>query len=640
MADLVPVGAGERLEPFARAGVLESSDIHLANLVCRIGGETNGDVSLAVALSCRELRRGSVFWDPHEIADVVRRQVLDPAIPDIESSDQAALFAELDWPDPGKWLTALKASPVVADREDPLNRLPARLDDGMVYLEKYWQAEHDVARDLAVLAADPPSQGPVSADDVVANVSSSLAASGIVLDPAQADAAVAAITHRISVLAGGPGTGKTTTVCTLLAALQQADPRLGAVALAAPSGKAAARLRDSVSQVSERMPDDLKPLVADAATVHSLLKWQGPGTSFGYDEQHKLPFGVVVVDEASMLSLPLAANLLSAIGPGTRLILVGDPGQLVSVDAGSVLADIVSSADTLQARLPVTILTHNHRSRGDIARLSEAVREGDTSAALDILVAAAKVTPPFPDDSVANSDRHSITWIDADPASITMSDLPAVANVIARTGAHMLELTEEGADAAALKLVDAHRLLCAHREGPYGVDEWSQRMVAVLSDVLPGVDQSRWALGETAIVTHNLAQLGINNGDCGVVVETRPIPTVALPGPGGAPRRLPCSLIPSLQPLQAMTIHKAQGSQFTDVTVILPPPDSPLLTRELFYTAITRAREHLSVVGTKESVERAIDRANDRRSGIQRRWEENRTSSCDRALNVNVPSCR
>ncbi|MEH0338286.1 exodeoxyribonuclease V subunit alpha [Cutibacterium namnetense] len=627
MTDLVPVGAGPRLEPFARAGVLEASDIHLANLVCRIGGETNSDVSLAIALSCRELRRGSVFWDPHEIADVVRRQILDPAIPDIDSSDQAALFAELEWPHPSEWLSMLEASPVIAGRDDPLNQLPARLDEGLVYLEKYWQAEHDVARDLAALAADPPSQGPVFADDVVSGVRDALEASGTPLDPAQADAAVAAVTHRISVLAGGPGTGKTTTVCALLAALQQADPHLGAVALAAPSGKAAARLRDSVSQVSKRMPDDLKPIVADATTVHSLLKWQGPGTSFGYDEQHKLPFGVVVVDEASMLSLPLAASLLSAIGPGTRLILVGDPGQLVSVDAGSVLADIVSSADALHTRLPVTILTRNHRSGGDIAQLSEAVREGDKSAALDVLATAAEVTHGSPslDGLVRDSDHRSITWIDADPASITMADLPAVAEVIARTGARMLELALAGDDAATLKLADDHRLLCAHREGPYGVAEWSQRMVAVLSDVLPGIDQSRWALGETAIVTHNLAQLGVNNGDCGVVVETRPVPTVALPGPGGAPRRLPCSLIPSLQPLQAMTIHKAQGSQFKDVTVVLPPPDSPLLSRELLYTAITRAREHLTVVGTRESVERAIDRANDRRSGIQRRWEENRT---------------
>ena len=627
MTDLVPVGAGPRLEPFARAGVLEASDIHLANLVCRIGGETNSDVSLAIALSCRELRRGSVFWDPHEIADVVRRQILDPAIPDIDSSDQAALFAELEWPHPSEWLSMLEASPVIAGRDDPLNQLPARLDEGLVYLEKYWQAEHDVARDLAALAADPPSQGPVFADDVVSGVRDALEASGTPLDPAHADAAVAAVTHRISVLAGGPGTGKTTTVCALLAALQQADPHLGAVALAAPSGKAAARLRDSVSQVSKRMPDDLKPIVADATTVHSLLKWQGPGTSFGYDEQHKLPFGVVVVDEASMLSLPLAASLLSAIGPGTRLILVGDPGQLVSVDAGSVLADIVSSADALHTRLPVTILTRNHRSGGDIAQLSEAVREGDKSAALDVLATAAEVTHGSPslDGLVRDSDHRSITWIDADPASITMADLPAVAEVIARTGARMLELALAGDDAATLKLADDHRLLCAHREGPYGVAEWSQRMVAVLSDVLPGIDQSRWALGETAIVTHNLAQLGVNNGDCGVVVETRPVPTVALPGPGGAPRRLPCSLIPSLQPLQAMTIHKAQGSQFKDVTVVLPPPDSPLLSRELLYTAITRAREHLTVVGTRESVERAIDRANDRRSGIQRRWEENRT---------------
>ncbi|WCC79104.1 exodeoxyribonuclease V subunit alpha [Cutibacterium equinum] len=622
MSDLVPVGAGPRLEPFARAGVLEPSDIHLANLVCRIGEEPNPDVSLAIALSCRELRRGSVFWDPREIAESIRRQILDPAIPDINESEQAALFDDLEWPEPEAWLSALAHSRVIATRSDLLNRLPARLDDGLLYLEKYWQAEHDVARDLAALAADPPDQEPDFAESIVSEVGDALRSSDITLDPAQKDAAVAAITHRISVLAGGPGTGKTTTVCTVLASLQKADPDLGAIALAAPSGKAAARLRDSVSEESKHMPENLRPVVADATTVHSLLKWQGPGTAFGYDETHQLPFGVVVVDEASMLSLPLAASLLAAIGPGTRLILVGDPGQLVSVDAGSVLADIVSSADTLGSRLPVTVLTRNHRSEGDIADLSEAVREGDKEAAVGVL------TKFLPDQDAPrpSSALPSISWIDADPANITMADLPAVAKVIAQTGSRMLELAQSGSDVDALELVDAHRLLCAHREGPYGVDEWSQHMVSVLTNVLPGIDQSRWALGETAIVTHNLAQLGVNNGDCGVVVETQPVPTVALPGPGGAPRRLPCSLIPSLQPLQAMTIHKAQGSQFTHVTVILPPPDSPLLTRELFYTAITRARKHLTVVGTRESVERAIDRANDRRSGIQRRWEENRAT--------------
>ncbi|MDO4412072.1 exodeoxyribonuclease V subunit alpha [Cutibacterium sp.] len=620
MPELIPVGAGNRLEPFARAGVLEPSDIHLANLVCRIGGEHNPDVGLAIALSCRELRRGSVFWDPREIAGSIRRQVLDPAIPNIDDSDQADLFDALEWPDPDTWLSALADSPVIAGRNDPLNRLPARLDDDLLYLEKYWQAEHNVARDLALLAADPPRQGPVAANQIVSKVSAALASADIILDPAQAEAAIAAITHRISILAGGPGTGKTTTVCALLASLQKADPHLGAIALAAPSGKAAARLRDSVSEMSAHMPDDLKPVVADATTIHSLLKWQGPGSSFGYDEQRQLPFGVIVVDEASMLSLPLAASLLAAIGSGTRLVLVGDPGQLVSVDAGSVLADIVSSAGALDTRLPVTILTRNHRSRGDIADLSEAVREGDKSTALMVLSKAALGHGA----ATAGAVVPSISWINADPADITMTDLPAVADVITHTGSRMLELARSGSDAAALKLVDAHRLLCAHREGPYGVDEWSQRMVSVLADVLPGIDQSRWALGETAMVTHNLAQLGVNNGDCGVVVETRPVPIVTLPGPGGTPRRLPCSLIPSLQPLQAMTVHKAQGSQFTNVTVILPPPESPLLTRELFYTAITRAREHLTVVGTKESVERAIDRANDRRSGIQRRWEENR----------------
>lgn len=616
MPDLVPISAGPVLEPFARAGVLDASDVHVAKLLCRAGGESDETVALALAVSCRELRRGSVFWDPTTIVDQITRQILDPAVVaaagrhDLERME---VFRTLVWPDAEKWLETLAASPVVGDANTPPNRLPARLDDGLVYLEKYWQAEQEVARDLARLAADPPLAGhetidPARTRQVVEEVAATLSANGIRLDPAQAEAAARAIDHRVSVLAGGPGTGKTTTVCAMLAALRRADPGLGAIALSAPSGKAAARLRDSVAEVSSHMPRDLVPVVADATTVHSLLKWHGPGREFEYDRRRQLPFGVVVVDEASMLSLPLAASLLEAVGPGTRLVLVGDPGQLVSVDAGSVLADVVDSAHLLGGRpgrdLPVTILQRNHRSGGDIAELSEAVRTGRPDDALHILTRGG-----------------DITFVDADPATTPLTDLAGVVAAIRDSGGRMARAAAEGDDATALQLVDAHRLLCAHRRGPYGVDRWSEQMAGVLADVLPGLGQGHWVRGETAMATHNLAQMGVSNGDCGVIVESRPVPTVALPGPGGVPRRLPCSLISSLQPLQAMTIHKAQGSQFTDVTVVLPPPESPLLTRELFYTAITRARQHLTIVGTAESVERAIAGANDRRSGLQRRWE-------------------
>lgn len=658
--ELVPIGAGEDLTPFCEAGVLEAADVHLARLVCRTCGEPDPTVALAIALACRELRSGSVHLDPTRVREEVERQLRDPAV--VSSADprtlaQLEVLDTLEWPEPRRWLETLAASPAVAGRDDPPNRLPVRLDDGLVHLEKYWLAESEVALALAELASRRPepsahhqptasgatlpggagsdgrpvgdagSDGrPVGdagpggrpADDAAGRTAEVFRRARIVLDPAQVSAARAAVTHRVSVLAGGPGTGKTTTVSAILAALHLADPAGGRVALAAPSGKAASRLRDALAETLTRLregasaagtslPDDVLGARGEATTVHSLLEWKGPGHGFGRDRLNPLAHGVVVVDEASMLSLPLAARLLEAIGPRTRLVLVGDPGQLVSVDAGSVLADVVSSAGVLAdsgRELPVTTLTRNHRSGGAIAALAEAVRAGEWQQALTVLEAG----------------DEAVTFVDADPATTSLASLGQVVEVLRDTASHLTEAARAGDDAQALALVDRHRLLCAHRSGPYGVDEWSAQMDAVLADLMPGLGSGRWVLGETTMVTHNMRQMDISNGDCGVIVADRPVPTVALPGPGGSSRRLACSLVSSLQPLQAMTIHKAQGSQFHDVTVVLPPPESPLLTRQLFYTALTRARRHLTVVGTRESVQRAVSDDTRRHSGLERRW--------------------
>ncbi|MDN5997587.1 ATP-binding domain-containing protein, partial [Acidipropionibacterium jensenii] len=169
----------------------------------------------------------------------------------------------------------------------------------------------------------------------------------------------------------------------------------------------------------------------------------------------------------------------------------------------------------------------------------------------------------------------------------------------------------------------------AHRQGPYGVSRWSEEMAAAERAGRASTDpgerartRGEWSIGQPVIVNQNMRQLEVNNGDCGVVVAERPVPMVALPSPGGTSRRLPCSLVGSLRPLEALTVHKAQGSQFGRVTVVLPPPESPLLTRELLYTAITRARRRLVLVGTRESVVRAVSQTSRRQSGLTRRWRE------------------
>ncbi|AXE38640.1 exodeoxyribonuclease V subunit alpha [Acidipropionibacterium virtanenii] len=608
MPDLIPVAAGV-LVPFCRAGVLEAADVHLARLVCRAGGESSPDVELAAALTVRELRLGSVQMDPATIREQVTQQILDPAV--MASAGPAELaaateFGELEWPDPDRWLAELDASPAVAGPMTPPNRRALRLDDGLLHPERYWQDEQQVAALTAALAEDPPAGLDGSAvEAAVRAVDLALAETGTVLDPAQIRASEQACRRRLSILAGGPGTGKTTTVCAILAVLRRALGDPGPVRLAAPSGKAAARLRDAVAEVSVGLPAAIRPPAVEATTVHSLLGSRGPGRGFSHGRHDPLAAGVVIVDEASMLSLPMAARLLEAIGPSTRLVLVGDPGQLVSVDAGSVLTDVVASAADLGPdRLPVTTLTSNHRSGGAIARLAEAVRRGDHEAALDVLEA----------------EDPSVRFVGVDAATVALESLPGVAGQVRSVASRMVEAVDLSDDVTALGLVDEHRLLCAHRQGPYGVEAWSRQLDAALSDVLPGLGRGRWVLGEPVIVNRNMRQLEINNGDCGVVVSQDPVPTVVLPSGSGAARRLPCALVASLRPLQAMTVHKAQGSQFNRVTVVLPPPESPLLTRELIYTAITRARAGLMVVGSRESVVRAVAQPSLRRSGLGRIW--------------------
>lgn len=609
MPDLIPVASG-RLAPFCRAGVLEAADVHLARLICRAGGEPSPDMELAAALTVRELRLGSVQMDPATIRDEVTRQILDPAVVAAAGPRESAALEEfraLSWPDPEPWLAELGSSPAVAGPMTPANRRALRLDDGLLHLERYWQDEQQVARLMAGLADDPPAGLSDSAvETAVGLVARALSEAGTVLDPAQARAAQQACKHRLSVLAGGPGTGKTTTVCAILAVLNQAVGDPGPVRLAAPSGKAAARLRDAVAQVSAVLPATLRPASVEATTVHALLGSRGPGRGFSHDRHDPLSAGVVIVDEVSMLSLPMTARLLEAVGPSTRLVLVGDPGQLVSVDAGSVLADVVAAADGLGPdRLPVTTLTSNHRSGGAIARLAEAVRRGDGQQVLDVL----------------DGDDPSVRFVAAEAADVCLEELPEVAETVRSVAARTLDAVARGDDEEALRLVDEHRLLCAHRQGPYGVEAWARQMDVALSDVLPGLGRGRWVVGEPVIVNRNMRQLEINNGDCGVVVTQDPVPTVVLPGGSGTPRRLPCALVASLRPFQAMTVHKAQGSQFNGVTVVLPPPESPLLTRELIYTAITRARRALTIVGSRESVARAVSQPSRRRSGLGRLWE-------------------
>jgi exodeoxyribonuclease V alpha subunit len=583
-----PAGGGPPPDPFAArralrapgplrdfndAGVLAAADVHVARRLAELAGEADETVLLAAALAVRGPRLGHVYVDLatiHETATVDAEDPVDLTV--------------LPWPPPEAWLERVAASPLVAVGEEGGEARPLRLVGSSLYLDRYWREERQVAADLQALRAAPPE---TVRDDGLER---------LFADEDQRLAAETALRRRFAVVAGGPGTGKTTTVARIVALLfeQPAPPPL--VALAAPTGKAAARLVEAVHEEAARLDvsDDVRArlLALDASTLHRLLGWR-PGTHsrFRHHRGNRLPHDVVIVDETSMVSLWMMGRLVEAVRPEARLILVGDPGQLTSIEAGAVLGDIVGPAGD-----GIVVLERVHRYGGGIAAVAEAVRRGDADAVIEAL--------------------GGVTWIPVDPAAPEAEDAlaPVRAGAVAAARA-VTAAAGEGAAERALHELGAFRLLCAHRRGAHGVTAWTARIEAWLGGA-GGADE--WYVGRPLLVTENDYGLRLYNGDTGVVVAAGAGRVRAAFERGGEVVHFSPTRLAAVETVYAMTVHKSQGSQFHTAAVLLPDPSSPILTRELLYTAVTRAREELILVGTEEAVRAAVARPIARASGL--RW--------------------
>ncbi|GAC1330725.1 MAG: hypothetical protein NVSMB13_18870 [Mycobacteriales bacterium] len=373
-----------------------------------------------------------------------------------------------------------------------------------------------------------------------------------------------------------------------------------------------------------------------ATTLHRLLGWRPEArTRFRHDRTNRLPFEVVVVDESSMASLTMMARLLEALRLRTRLILVGDPDQLASVEAGAVLGDLVdrdardrrtpsrtaalrtllpgfscpAAEDTPAARVRdgLATLMRNHRFPDDsgIGRLAAAIRSGRPDDALDVV----------------RLDLPDVEFIElADDAYASPQQLAAIRAEVELAGIALRDAARAGLATAALDALDSHRLLCAHRRGRRGLAYWSALVTRWLAELGP-VDSradGRYA-GEPLLVTTNDYEAGLYNGDTGVVIDDGAHGLVAAFGRGGAPIFVPLMRLGPVTRLHAMTVHRSQGSQFDHVTVILPPADSPLGTRETLYTAITRARKKVRLVGSAAEVVASVRRPAARATGLRDR---------------------
>ncbi|MUM31462.1 exodeoxyribonuclease V subunit alpha, partial [Mycolicibacterium sp. CBMA 361] len=367
------------------------------------------------------------------------------------------------------------------------------------------------------------------------------------------------------------------------------------------TGKAAARLQEAVTaEVAKLEPADQERLRGlRAVTLHRLLGGRPDSSSrFRHHRSNRLPHDVIVVDETSMVSLTLMARLLEAVRPEARLLLVGDPDQLTSVQAGAVLADLVDGLAG-HPSIQIAALHTTHRFGAAIGGLAEAIRSGDADQVLDLLRAG--------DPAVEFVE-------DADPAI-------ALRPMLVGHAVRVRECALLGAGDLGLATMDEHRLLCAHRDGPHGVRYWNRQVERWISEETGQATWSPWYPGRPLLVTANDYALGIYNGDTGLVAAGPDGVQVSIAGATGTQQFSPSRIV-DVETMYALTIHKSQGSQAAEVTVILPPAESRLLTRELFYTAVTRAKEKVRIVGSADEVRAAVERQAVRASGLRERLRQ------------------
>ncbi|MFC8921105.1 exodeoxyribonuclease V subunit alpha [Cellulosimicrobium sp. NPDC057127] len=626
------VGAPPWLTEFNAARVVSATDLRVALRLGRLTGEHDERVLLAAALAVRAVRSGSVCVRLDDLGSL--------RLPEDEEAARAET-EHLPWPEATTWAEAVSRSPLVASGVDGDDDRPARWVGGMLYLDRYWRDELAVRRDVDARLAAPD----LPADD--ARLDAALAR----LFPAELDArqrlAAAHAAHRpLTVLTGGPGTGKTTTVARLLAVLHDAavpgDGSRLRVALAAPTGKAAARLQEAVREVVSgfEAADRERVGVPVASTLHRLLGHRpGSSTRFRHDAHHHLPHDVVVVDETSMVALPLMARLLEALRPDARLVLVGDPDQLASVEAGAVLGDLVHRPPLLDPATAAAVSAQAAHALADapapaegeiddrrvlgngVVRLRTVHRQGSDSSILPL--AAAIRTGD--DDTVLTLLRAgdpSVEFLEPADDEPDEATLAAVRADAVAAGERLVAAARAGDAAGALAALAQHRVMVAHRRGPAGRGRWAGQVEAWVEHATgQHATDSPWVAGRPLLVTTNDAEVGLYNGDTGVLVADDAAAggtgVVAVFGDPRAPLRVRTHRLPPVETVHAMTVHRAQGSQFERVTLVLPPASSPLLTRELLYTAVTRAQRFVRVVGSEEAVRTAVRTAVHRASGLR-----------------------
>ena len=572
--------------------ILSSLDVHFARFMVKLSQNNDPLFAWSAALVSNWTSRGHICVDLPQLAD-------KPLPIDIEKSP---ICPALD-----RWKGALTGlmigkegdfAPLILDHK---NRL---------YLYRYWEYQHKLAQALKYRLREP-----VQIDfphDLKEQLESLFPHS-----PENPDwqkiAALVAILKSFCVIAGGPGTGKTSTVVKILALLQMQSKKELQIALVAPTGKAAMRLRQSIISAKKQLPS-AQNVPEETSTIHRFLRPLNEDSPYFYfNESRKIPVDVVVVDEASMVDLALMSKLVQALKPDSRLILLGDKNQLASVEAGAVLGDLCEGvtqgfSNDFQSQLTkfipeineltildqvsnlqdaVVLLKHSYRfdSKNKIGRLAQAVNNGDADQAIEIL----------------RETGDEVIWLES----------PEEWKKYAKQG-YDSYLQPLDNPQQILEAFQKFRVLCAHRQGQWGVSYLNRQ----IEELLRFSKQNQHYAHRPVMITQNSYGLRLFNGDIGILLYENKRLFAYFENTDGGYRQLPAARLPVHETAFAMTIHKSQGSEFESVLLLLPDKESPILTRELLYTGITRTKQRLILVGNEKIIRSAISTQIQRSSGL------------------------
>ncbi|NMW21171.1 MAG: exodeoxyribonuclease V subunit alpha [Chlorobiaceae bacterium] len=564
-------------------------DRHFATFICtQTDGECSAIFRLLLSLASAAVGNGNICLNLSDYADqTLSLDGNEIVLPDLDTLHKL-----------------LRSKSTIGMPEE---HRPLVLDmAGRLYLYRYWRYE----RDLAVTLLQKASTAAGTFDETIlqGSLSRLFPESTGEKSNRQKNAASIALHQQLCVISGGPGTGKTSTVVKIVALLLEHYGVLKhRVAMATPTGKAAARLKASLNAFKPALDcsDEVKLAIPDdVVTIQRLLGTLSASSRFRHSARNPLPYDTVIVDEASMVALPLMIALASALKPTARLILLGDRNQLASVEAGAVLGDICSAGEgshlsPLNSSMVMLEKNYRFQAGSGIAGISRAVNAGLDGEALALL---------------KSSDQDGVFWQELPPRE----DLQRV--LVKKVIEGYQSYLKAASPSEALERFESFRILSALRDGPYGVSSLNSSVETILARASLIKPESRGYQGRPLLVTVNDYSMRLFNGDTGILfpdIESGGALKAFFSAPDGGIRSIPPERLPIHETAYAMTVHKSQGSEFDRVLMLLPPVDTDILTRELIYTGLTRAKHSVEIWASEGVFCRAVRKKIERRSGLK-----------------------